>query len=95
MTVTPPRFKSRFQTFIAIETDGLGANQTCTTEVYVKLRRAAFWEIRRCQAVSIYDGSELSYTFPFNDGVQIFDADMNKLLDGPIDPIRLTPVGCP
>ena len=92
VTVTAPQSnRPSGQTLTAIEPDGLGADEICKTTVYVKLRQ----RIRSCPTAAIDDGSELDYTFPFNDGVQVFDADTNELLGGPFDPIRLAPVGCP
>ncbi len=92
VTVTAPRSNRQSgQTLIAIGPDGLGGGEICKTTVYVKLRQ----RIRSCPTAAIDDGSELNYTFPFNDGVQVFDADTNELLGGPFDPIRLMPVGCP
>jgi hypothetical protein len=92
VTVTPPRSRGRTgQTLIAIEPDGLDAGDTCTTTVYVNLRQ----RIRSCPTAALDDGTELNYTFPFNDGVQCFDAETLVLVAGPFDPIRFTPVGCP
>ncbi len=79
---------------IAIVPDGLDAGESCTTTVYVKLREGAVSNIQSCPNAAFDEGS-IDYTIPFNDGVQGFDADTNELIAGPIDPIRLSPVGCP
>ena len=81
------------ETLIAIEPD-LETGENCTTTVYVSLREGGIRDLRSCQTVETDDGS-LDYTFPFNDGVQWFDATTNEFIAGPYDPIRLMPVGCP
>jgi hypothetical protein len=91
VTVTPPSRSPSGETLIAIEPDLTG--ESCTTTVYVKLRKNAEKQLKSCPTAAIDDGS-LIYTFPFNDGVQGFDATTNEFLAGPFDPIRLVPVGC-
>ena len=87
--------------FIVIEPNGLAANETCRTTVYVVTRPASGegkgkktvqqFEPTVCEMADTDGGGSVINTVTMNEGVKTFDPATNELLSGPIGAIHDRP----